>query len=635
LRTLILLLIAVSFSTCSSDTSSKDTTHTSLGKTRLPIHLLKNVTPGILSDKGAWFGIQLPQEGSIGLDKPLIMSDSNGYWMTEPLLSLDVLENGSTASFDIETYTLPGSLYQEMQSKQSTVHLQTIFIDEHSVLLECVIRNKSNKVMDYQLNWQLPSSPKTIGNKAEYDLGNATLTIQWDSSAAINSTQASIIKLEPNLNHKSYIVIQHRFKTENTLNRFNFDHSYCSEFFRENQERWHNYLKPYKQLSPPKQILAIKCIQTLINNWRAPQGELKHAGLFPSYHYKGFHGFWAWDSWKHAAALALFEPDLAKEQIQAMFDFQNEVGMIADCVFRDTLIETHNWRNTKAPLAAWAVYEVFRKTGDKDFVAKMLPQLLRYHKWWYTERDYNKNGLCEYGSTDGTRIAAAWESGMDNAVRFDSSKLIKTSATAWSLNQESVDLNSYLFAEKMFLIDLLKATNQNELVRQFEEEAADLKIKIQEHFYDVETGYFYDINTNNQSKIKVIGPEAWTCLWAVTASKEQAQEVARKIMSPKHFNSLVPFPTLSVSHPKFDPDNGYWRGPVWLDQAYFALVGMNTYGYTEEANRLKEKIFQNAEGLLEPQVALRENYDPRNGKGLNAKHFSWSAAHLLLLLKRK
>jgi len=214
LRTLISLLLLLSFSACSSDTSSKDTARNYLEETRLPIHLLKNVTPGILSDKGAWFGIQLPQDGSVGLGQPLIMSDSNGYWMTESLLSLNVLENGSATSFDIETYNLPGRLKQEIQSKQSSIHLQTIFVDEHTVLLECVIRNKSDKVINYQLNWQVPTSPKTIKNQTKYDLGNAVLNIQWDSSATINSNPAPSIRLKPEFSHKSYIAIQHRFKTE-------------------------------------------------------------------------------------------------------------------------------------------------------------------------------------------------------------------------------------------------------------------------------------------------------------------------------------------------------------------------------------------------------------------------------------
>ncbi len=124
-------------------------------------------------------------------------------------------------------------------------------------------------------------------------------------------------------------------------------------------------------------------------------------------------------------ALSYFKPELAKNQVRAMFDFQNKQGMIADCIFRDTLIEKHNWRDTKPPLSAWAVMEIFQQTKDTAFVKELFPKVLKYHRWWYLFRDHNKNGLCEYGSTDGTRIAAAWESGMDNAVRFDSSKADK------------------------------------------------------------------------------------------------------------------------------------------------------------------------------------------------------------------
>ena len=33
--------------------------------------------------------------------------------------------------------------------------------------------------------------------------------------------------------------------------------------------------------------------------------------------------------------------------------------------------------------------------------------------------------MCEYGATDGTLEAAAWESGMDNAIRFDGAVMLK------------------------------------------------------------------------------------------------------------------------------------------------------------------------------------------------------------------
>lgn len=623
----LIFSILTLFSACGNDKAAGGNTAPSPSLAVRNIYEIRDVAPTILSDFGAWFGIQLAEQG-LGLGKGFMMSDSNGYWTNAPLATLTFSENNKPIVLEKESYSLPGRLVQEASSLNTDLRLESVFGNAQTVLLKCVVRNNSKATIAYQLKWQLPNY--SIINQTEkeiqFDLGNATLTYEMDSATAHG------FELEAGQERTLYLSLRHLFKNEVEHNFYDVSHPQMGDIFSWNKERWKGYLKRFETLSVERQILAIKAVQTLISNWRSPQGALKHDGLFPSHAYKGFHGFWAWDSWKHAAALAMFAPDLAKNQIRAMFDFQNEAGMIADCVFRDTTIEQHNWRDTKPPLAAWAVYEVFRRTGDQTFVEEMLPSLIKYHQWWYKERDHNKNGLCEYGSTDGSRIAAAWESGMDNAVRFDAATLVKTHASAWSLDQESVDLNSYLYAEKMFLTELLKVSPNNELIYQLEKEKIQLKEKIQTHFYDEKSEYFYDVNTKTKAKIEVIGPEAWICLWAITASKEQAQGVAKKIMDPKHFNTHVPFPTLSASHSKFDPENGYWRGPVWLDQAYFALIGMKSYGYHEEANRLKTKIFDNAEGMLDPQIPLRENYDPRDGKGLNAKHFSWSAAHLLLLL---
>lgn len=62
---------------------------------------------------------------------------------------------------------------------------------------------------------------------------------------------------------------------------------------------------------------------------------LLHDGVVPSHAVGYFMGFWAWDSWKHAAALADFAPELAKNQVRAMFDYQMDNGMIIDCIYTD------------------------------------------------------------------------------------------------------------------------------------------------------------------------------------------------------------------------------------------------------------------------------------------------------------
>jgi putative isomerase len=104
------------------------------------------------------------------------------------------------------------------------------------------------------------------------------------------------------------------------------------------------------------------------------------------------------------------------------------------------------------------------------------------------------------------------------------------------------------------------------------------------------------------------------------------------MMMPGCFNTKMPFQTLSASHPKFKPDGGYWRGPTWLDQAYFGVKGLRNYGYHQEAKEATRKLIHNAEGVLSKGKSIRENYNPMSGEGLESENFSWSAAHYLLLL---
>ena len=54
-------------------------------------------------------------------------------------------------------------------------------------------------------------------------------------------------------------------------------------------------------------------------------------------------------------------------------------------------------------------------------------------------------------------------------------------------------------------------------------------------------------------------------------------------------NTYLPFPTAAKDNPKYNPTK-YWRGPVWLDQAYFGVIGLDNYGYKKEAQELTVKL---------------------------------------------
>ncbi|CAL2108700.1 putative isomerase [Tenacibaculum sp. 190524A02b] len=613
----------------------------------------------IFSDQGAWFGYSIPESigESIGFSGPFLMTQQNGVWLTTSFNALTITKKDH---FPIALQRLKSNGYashlaQEYANKDIEITQKLVYENGHTALIETVLKNISNKPIELNLLW---SHSPVFADGLSFELKDKEIQINSTKSKAkgyLKFPENITVQLKDSLHYQAnttvnlkpkekreYIISQTFIFPEYDWNEElqSIEKAVFNEVLNKRKNEKYQELSALtkyrkKQFQEEKytEVLA-KAKLTLQNNWRIPAGEIKEEGLFPSYHYKWFNGFWSWDSWKHAVGLSYYNTTLAKKQMRLMFDFQMEDGFIVDCVFRDTLIEKHNYRDTKPPLSVWAVAKIFERDNDISFVKEMYPKLKKYHEWWYLKRDHDKDGLCEYGSTDGSLVAAKWESGMDNAIRFDGAQMLKNQEGAYSMNQESVDLNAYLYAEKMYLATLAKSIGKVFDATKLEEEATLLKTKIQEQFFDEEDGWFYDTNLEGNNFIKGEGSEGWTALWAKVATQNQAEKVKNKMMNPKKFYTKVPFQTMSADHEKFNPLKGYWRGPNWLDQAYFGVKGLRNYGYDEEANKATLQILEGAEGVLEKGKSIRENYHPITGKGLNAKNFSWSAAHIIMLLMK-
>lgn len=617
----------------------------------------------------------------------------------------------------------PGKLIQTYELNDFNLKLELIFATNRSALIKTEIENKKNTDLNLNLEWSgniFNKSPYTISvndnGEKNYDLGQTLeatkngvqvnfsnirstwsffstdqtkFNVEYDgnTSTAINGNTYvtkldNIVNIKPQNTFKTFSTQSYTFTTEEFNNeqvKINDLLENGDTYFNDNTNRWQNYLNKAfsnteKDSDPHYKDAAVKSIITLTTNWRSAAGAIKHDGIVPSLSYKWFVGMWAWDSWKQAVATANFDGELAKNNIRALFDYQikdddsvrpYDKGTIIDAIFynKDEQRggEGGNWneRNSKPPLAAWAVWNVYKETNDIEFLKEMYPKLVDYHNWWYTNRDHDKNGIAEYGgmvhpannSEDEIILAAAWESGMDNATRFDKegfgsddvgvhvfeNKDNNGNTVGYSINQESVDLNSYLYAEKGFLKSMADILGKTEDSQKYEVEAKNVGEYIRNNMFDKETGFFYDLQINEDGSEKKLlvnrgkGTEGWMPLWAKIATQDEAELVKENMMDPNKFNTYMPLPTASKDNPKFNP-NKYWRGPVWMDQALYGIESLQNYGFKDEAETLTKKLFDNAEGLI-GDGPIRENYNPETGQGLHTKNFSWSASAYYLLYK--
>lgn len=584
---------------------------------------------GWFTDAGSWMGFTLPQKDHWvnGFCGPFSLDMNRRQWMAQSAVTVGYADQANVIFTPDSTCYFPGELYLSASSEEGKIIQRLNFLDASTALLR--IHSDAGKELSLTASqWgkeiQVQTDQNTvIARHPSGEIVALTFTPDVSVKGTDNNYQAKINGSE----HDTYIAISFYTGEKELsagLQKAQLALSNPQEGLKANKERWEGYLTKIlrKDMKPEYDRIAVKAVVTLISNWRTHRGGLLHEGIVPSHAAYYFVGFWAWDTWRFSAALAKFDPELAKDNIRAMFDYQQPDGMIIDCIYTDPA--ENNARDSKPPLVSWTVDEIFTHTNDTAFISEMYPQLMAYYKWWYNKRDHNRNGMCEYGSTDGTLEAAAWESGMDNAIRFDDAKMLKNNGAedAWSMDQESVDLNAYLALECKLLkkfASILGVTF----------DGPDYSSQVADYFFDKEKGFFFDRRLKDGSFIQEPGCEAYTPLWTEVATADQVKAMLPLLTDTAKFSTYIPFPTVAADNPKYNP-RGYWRGPIWLDQTYFAIRGLRNYGYNKMADEYTLQVFDRLQGLKEG-APIHENYGTHTGELLKAPHFSWSSSHLLML----
>ncbi|MBB1291442.1 alpha-glucosidase [Pseudoalteromonas sp. SR41-4] len=726
-----------------------------------------------LFDLGAWHGHLLPSDDNIGsFTGPAIISEEYLNFIAPYLEKLSVyIDQSHKVKLAMNSYSLPGALVQELTGDGVSIRMELRFVSNRTSLVKTQITTKKPLILRWEgrLVSKLTAqdgiakdarSPFEVYPQLlpQWQVSDNTITLKFGKVRAhgqlltSGSSQLQLHKtLSVNTTHEAlsyasdttidsdttfYTTYSYLLNSQEAANEQAIIKDVLNQpelYLARSATRWQGYinsaLRPLASADERHKKLAVKSIETLIGNWRSKAGAVGFDTVSPAVTGRWFSGnqTWPWDSYKHAFALATFHPVLAKQNLNAVFEHQItandavrpwDVGFIPDLVAYNLSPERGgdgtNWneRNTKPSLAAWAVWQVYEYTNDKQWLAEIFPKLVSYRNWWLTNRDHNGNGVPEYGATvdkahttdDGklrfevqtatgwaaqsglenykdqliahpqkqikipAQTAASWESGRDDAAVFgfisseQLAKYIKNGgkATDWhvgfaenfdkagrligySLLQESVDQASYMAADNRYLSKIAKELNYPRQASYFLKQATKLRAYINRCMFDRTTGYYYDIEIAPQPLASGCagkplvkrgkGPEGWSPLFNQVATVEQAQQVVDVMLDEKEFNTYVPLGSAALSNPAFGADI-YWRGRVWLDQLYFGLVGMSHYGYCEKAQQLSEQLLTHADGLL-ASAPIRENYNPLTGEQQGAPNFSWSAAHLLLIMQKQ
>ena len=325
-------------------------------------------------------------------------------------------------------------------------------------------------------------------------------------------------------------------------------------------------------------------------------------------------GIWNWDSAFHAMTVSRYDTALAKSCIDAFTAFQLPTGMFPDVIYVDGRI-CDNYG--KPPVLPWATLTVFRRDGDREFLRRSYDRYAKNASFW--EENRCDRGLFFYSAQQHPEadnyLHPRWESGWDNSPRWDEFPIVDL----WA-----IDLNCYMVMFYRAMADM--AAILGEARQGWDAKAAALAGRIEETLFDAEQAAYADRNRKTGAFVSVLSPASFMPLTIGTASRERAEAMARLAADRRKFYPGMP--TVTYDCPAYSTD--YWRGQTWLNVAFFAIKGLENYGFTGVAGEIREFLLSMAYDGLDRGIS--ENYDSINRRGKFNNSFSWSAAFLIELI---
>ncbi|HIU57972.1 MAG TPA: hypothetical protein IAA61_09230 [Candidatus Ornithomonoglobus merdipullorum] len=320
-----------------------------------------------------------------------------------------------------------------------------------------------------------------------------------------------------------------------------------------------------------------------------------------------FPGIWNWDKAFIAVGMIPYDIDIAKDQIEGFLSFQKDKGILPDVIFEDgRIVDMYS----KPPVMAHAAMRVFEASNDLKFLERVYPKLEKNTRFWEKER--KNGGMFHYDAdrSDGCGDEeylkrVRFETGWDNSPRWDGGE---------PQNLWTVDLNCYMVMTYRAMRKMADALCVN--ASEWDEKAEELSRLIEQRLWNEKLLSYTDYDFVKNAHSDTLTPASFMPMYIKISSGERA--LCMEKTAKEHF--MPGMPTVAYTDPSFETD-AYWRGPCWLNVAYFAAKGLKNYGFHETADTIKNTILG---WVCNDGEYIHENYDPVTGEGLCTDRFSWS-----------
>jgi glycogen debranching enzyme len=292
------------------------------------------------------------------------------------------------------------------------------------------------------------------------------------------------------------------------------------------------------------------------------------------------------------------------------------------------------------PLLLMAFYKYYKASGDESFLVQHLPNIRQAISWLTQYGDSNGDGFIDYRfHPDRIYGGLKTQSWMDSAesIFYESSNEIPSYPIA------PVEVQAYTYVAlrewgEYFLL------HDQDLAEDLLKRAKILKERFNSTFVINRRGRFslgFALD-GNKKLLKSARSSMSHCLWAVAGDESKKESIldneyvpglVTRLLSRDLFLPRAGIRTVSSRSSHFDP-RSYHNGSVWPHDTAILAEGLEKWGYSDEARRVRQSLLHAYSHFSTPielfayyRGRFREYQNPSGGGACRVQ--AWSAASIL------
>jgi glycogen debranching enzyme len=235
------------------------------------------------------------------------------------------------------------------------------------------------------------------------------------------------------------------------------------------------------------------------------------------------------------------------------------------------------------PLFVLLASAYFLRTGDRDFVASIWPNIQAALRWIDVYGDADHDGFVEYARKSGHGLVQqGWKDSNDSV--FHANGVLAEPPIALC------EVQAYTYAAKRSAAMLAAEFGSHEAAVKLNSEADRLQQRFEAAFWCEEIGMYSLALDGKKQQCKVQSSNAGQALFSKIAAPEHASKLCNQLVSPQLFSGWG-VRTIGSNELRYNPMS-YHNGSVWPHDNALIGLGLSMYGFQDAVASILNGLYE-------------------------------------------